>query len=148
MSVRKNFQEMNQWLEQLVIPGTIAAGADQAAVLAPFDGVIRRIQAKLSNAGVQGGGGSDPVDVDVNKNGTSLFGGSLAQWDGSSVDPTYSAGVTGEIAVLEGDVISADVVTVFDGSGPNQPENMMIAIMFQRTPRNNIQSGNIDAKDR
>lgn len=139
---------MNQWLAQLVISGTIAAGADQAALLAPFDGVIRRIQAKLSNTGTQGGGGSAPVDVDVNKNGTSLFGGSLAQWDGSSVDPTYSAGVTGEITVLEGDVISADVVTVFDGSSPDQPENMMIAIMFQRTPRNNIQSGNIDAKDR
>ncbi len=130
----------------LNITGALAAGASKAVAVVPFAGRLARIFAKVRAAGTKPGDATTNVVLDVNKNGTSIASGTVATFDGSATSPTYGTGVTGDIIVAEGDILTLDVDTVFNGTGPTQPSDLVVAIVLERYWAFGVSTGAIDGK--
>lgn len=127
--------------------GSLAAGVNKALATVPFTGYLSHVKAKVETAGTKPGDATTNVVLDLNKNGTSLFGGTFCSFNGSSTSPSsYDAAVTGEIAVAAGDQLRLDIDTIFNGTSPVQPTNLTVAVVVKRFPARGIITGVIDHK--
>lgn len=130
---------------QFNVPGTLTTGTSKAIAVVPFRGRVVRVFAKVRVSGTQGGGGSTVPTLDLNKNGTSLVGGTLATFATTATAATYDAGVVGELVVAEGDILSLDIDLLFNGSAPApvQPIDLVVAIVIERDPHMPVETGKI-----
>lgn len=104
----KNVSEIT---EALQVGGAQPAAntLDTSSIIAPFNGFLCAIFARVSTAGVTGTG-----DIDIKKNGVTIFASSAAaiQFATTSVIPTYGAlAVAGaEVPCVKGDVFRLDTI--------------------------------------
>lgn len=86
---------------------------------------LKDLQAKLIAAGI-----TDVQTVDINKNGTSLIGGTKISFATTSATPTYPT--LGEITADPGDIISVDNDAVHSGT---PGEGLIIDMVWTRIPQ-------------
>jgi hypothetical protein len=89
--------------------GTLTAATNKDIAIVPFAGCISNICALSSTHGV----GSTDTVVDINKNGTTIFGAATKiTLDGGTTTVSYSALTSQPTMVAAGDVLTMDIDSV------------------------------------
>lgn len=113
------------FVDKITVAGTQSAADNLGLSMAPFNGVIDAIYAKLGTAGVTG-----TQITDLKKNGTSIFSGStkLNFGDGTTAC-TYGALSTNPTPVAKGDIIRVQTTQVNSGT---PAKDLIIYIVYTR----------------
>ena len=126
-------KNVDEYVVEMKKPGSLAAATDIANAVVPFASTLKAIFVRVGAAGTKPGDANTNVAVDVNKNGTTILTTSKVTFDGSSVAPSsYGAFATNPPTFAKGDVISFDIDSVFNGTGPTQPKNLSVLLVLQR----------------
>jgi imidazoleglycerol phosphate synthase glutamine amidotransferase subunit HisH len=123
MGIRtKNLQS---YILELRIARTLSATTDADSVMVPFAGYISNAVAKLATQGTA----ANPI-IDVNKNGTTIFG-AATKVTGNTVSSTfgYSDLSSDHLNLAAGDIISIDVDTAGTAAA-----NFMLNLTLTKTP--------------
>ena len=119
--------------------GSAAASTNQANFVAPFAGYIAGIYAAFGQAGVDASSGGTDIQVDIKKNGTSIFNSAAtaivfphAGIATNYNSPTYFAPSVNPPTVAKGDNIRLDVLQIIGGTGPTQPLDLVVYVVLAR----------------
>lgn len=101
---------------------TVAAHADCTSI--PFTGWLIGVMANVNGVGA----GTVP-SIDIQQNGTSIYGATKLSFAAASRFATYQPLTTDPLPVTLGDVFTLDVVTAW---GTTQSTDLVIQLLFRR----------------
>lgn len=113
--------DVNEYIMEFSVPGTQTVADNLQANIAPFDGTIRGILARLGTAGTVSG----TQITDIKKNGTTIFGASpkitfAATSKSPAVDTTGYSNTTAQPSTFsKGDVFTIQNTAVHGTPGAN-----------------------------
>jgi len=120
-------KNLGEKVVDLFVGGAQAVANDVAGVIAPFNGFIQAIYAKVSTAGTTG-----TQNTDIKKNGTTIFssGAAALQFASAATAATYGAlAASNPVPVSKGDIIRLDTTAVHT----TPARGLMVSIVFRRT---------------
>ena len=119
-------KNLHNYMMVLSASGTLTAAADKACAMVPFNGFITNVAAVIGTAG----SGATNTVLDVNYNGTTIFGAAtkitLASTTGVA---TYSTLSSTPFSVTAGSIITLDADSV-----PTAGACAAVRITISRTP--------------
>lgn len=113
-------------------------------ITVPAPGYIKAITAAYGVMGTDGTGSpTQDIQVDVKKNGTSIFAsaatavvwlhaGQLGTANTPIIPDTVGAPSTNPTAVAKGDLLQIDVLQILNGTSPTQPLDLCVTIVLTR----------------
>ena len=124
--------------------GVFSAGTGKDFFLVPAAGYIKAIVASFGLAGTDGTGApTQDIQVDIMKNGTSIFASAAtaitwahAGQTGGANTPSNATSVGVPVVnptpVAKGDKIRLDAIQILNGTSPTQPSDLHVLVVLTR----------------
>ncbi len=120
-------KNLSEYLLELKVSWTLTAAVNRAVAMVPFPGYIKNIYAKLGTAGT----GVTHTNLDINKNGTTIFAATTSQ---VTLDATTGALTVGTFTTNPPVVAAGDIITVDADAVATNPMNLVVLLKICKIP--------------